>query len=702
MKRLYLIFFILLLSTINCHISIVAKLIKNEKYKLKGTFTINSAIIKNSYLSVIEEKVVFSKSKQKFDIIEFKNDSYYIISRHTKCFIGVNKNNTKKLSLYKTFKKSIQDYITWKIEAHNSTFTKSNITYTIKNKYNNKNLYLKNNKTLLESLPEKQISYRFQFRILKLYQEEENIKESNYEKVEKEPIDLFIKYIDLNDKNLTREGIKQIYKDYDAEELRYSLRSILQYIPWIRKIFIVMPNEKVRFLKPYNEIKDKFVYVNDKEFLGYDSANIFAFSFNLHKMEKFGMSKNFIYMEDDYFIGKPLKKTDFFYYDEKEKKVFPFVIANRYTELNPILRLRLYKYLYKKKEKIKVHGHRGWVFSVFGTDKFFIEKYGNKTMNIINPDFTHNARAENIDDMKEIFKEIQDYKYINETLYSKTRHLMTLNQPHFVNLYQLNIKKRKVNPISNRYLNMENSKLHHLYVPLFVLNTCGDNIPTTKDYLHLSYIMKTRFPNPTKYEIENDTQMVDINKIEENIELLNKNNSNEIGYNKDNNTNDNTEDININKNNNKDKIAKDKKNKDNNNKDNDNKDNNNKDNKNEYNNKSNNDEDNNNVDNINKNNKNENNNKNNEDNNDINKDNNNDNNKKEKILKKNMVNIGRRPKQFMRLNIDYKENDKDNDNENNKVDEILKNYSFHGYILLNILLCIIIFSKIKNIYEYDY
>jgi len=49
--------------------------------------------------------------------------------------------------------------------------------------------------------------------------------------------------------------------------LRYSLRSILQYIPWIRKIFIVMPNEKVRFLKPYDEIKDKFVYVNDKEFL---------------------------------------------------------------------------------------------------------------------------------------------------------------------------------------------------------------------------------------------------------------------------------------------------------------------------------------------------------------------------------------------------------------------------------------------------
>ena len=323
MKKLYLILIFLLVSITNCHISIVAKLIKNENYKLKGTFTINSAIIKNTYLSIIDEKVVFSKSRQKFDIIEFKNNSYYIISKFYKCFLGINKNNTNKISLYNKYNKTIQNLITWKIESHNSTLTKTNVIYTIKSKFNKKNLFVKNNSTLLANLPKKNISERFQFRILKLYQELENIKKLNNEIVEKEPIDLFIKYIDLNDKNLKRKGIKQIYKDYDAEELRYSLRSVLQYIPWIRKIFIVMPNEKVRFLKPYDEIKDKFVYVNDKEFLGYDSANIFAFSFNLHKMEKFGMSKNFIYMEDDYFIGRPLKKTDFFYYDEKEKKVFP-------------------------------------------------------------------------------------------------------------------------------------------------------------------------------------------------------------------------------------------------------------------------------------------------------------------------------------------------------------------------------------------
>ena len=61
-----------------------------------------------------------------------------------------------------------------------------------------------------------------------------------------------IKYIDLRDPNLLRNGIHQISKDYDNEELRYSLRSILINIPWVRKIFILMPNDKVRFLKDYS------------------------------------------------------------------------------------------------------------------------------------------------------------------------------------------------------------------------------------------------------------------------------------------------------------------------------------------------------------------------------------------------------------------------------------------------------------------
>ena len=73
-----------------------------------------------------------------------------------------------------------------------------------------------------------------------------------------------------------------------------------------------MPNKKISFFKSIDEIKEKLIYVNDKDLLGYNTASVTPFLFNLYKMEKFGMSKNFIYMDDDYFIGKPLKKSDFF------------------------------------------------------------------------------------------------------------------------------------------------------------------------------------------------------------------------------------------------------------------------------------------------------------------------------------------------------------------------------------------------------
>ena len=85
---------------------------------------------------------------------------------------------------------------------------------------------------------------------------EKNPNESS-EILNKEPIDVLIKYIDLSDPNLKREGIHQIKKDEDNGEILFAVRSIIKNIPWIRKIFILMPNEKVKYFKEPEEIKDK-------------------------------------------------------------------------------------------------------------------------------------------------------------------------------------------------------------------------------------------------------------------------------------------------------------------------------------------------------------------------------------------------------------------------------------------------------------
>ena len=166
-----------------------------------------------------------------------------------------------------------------------------------------------------------------------------NGQKSDAEILSQEPIDVVIKYIDLTDPNLKREGIPQVKKDEDNCELRYACRSILKNIPWIRKIHILMPNEKVRYFKEPNEIKDKIVYIKDKDFLGFDSANSITFEFNLHNLRRFGVSENFIYFNDDCFVGKTLKKSDFFYV--KNKRVVPYVIHNSPIGYNRLRNIRL-------------------------------------------------------------------------------------------------------------------------------------------------------------------------------------------------------------------------------------------------------------------------------------------------------------------------------------------------------------------------
>ena len=148
------------------------------------------------------------------------------------------------------------------------------------------------------------IKNSFKYSFFKLC-EEVVLKPEHIEIIEKEPVDVLIKYIDLSDKTLNRKGISQTKKDEDNGELRYSVRSILQYIPWIRKIFILMPNQKVKYFKPIYEIENKIVYVKDKDLLGFDSANSVVFQLHLFNMTKFGLSENFILMDDDCFFGKP-------------------------------------------------------------------------------------------------------------------------------------------------------------------------------------------------------------------------------------------------------------------------------------------------------------------------------------------------------------------------------------------------------------
>ena len=314
------------------------------------------------------------------------------------------------------------------------------------------------------------------FKIIKLFIEkkkEDNIK--NIQLINKEPVDVLIKYIDLRDSNLKRNGIHQIQKDFDNEELRYSIRSILNYIPWVRKIFILMPNEKVRYFKEYNLIKEKIIYVKDKDLLGYESSNTNAFLFRYWKMKKFGISDNIIVMDDDYFIGHKLKKRDFFYV--KNGKVLPLIITSNFVKIDKKSSLE-YREFYKLKAKFPKEEQNKDQFSyskyltfVFILDIFKIPL--NQSIYI--PKFSHNAIPMNLNDIKEVY----DYAYSSEYKYTTMdcpfRHYEYLQFQILVVSYTFLKYNRKVNNIPYKFIKLNDTISVKYNAFLFCINKGAGN-----------------------------------------------------------------------------------------------------------------------------------------------------------------------------------------------------------------------------------
>ena len=473
--------------------------------------------IEKGYPLIIENNGVFFSSKKEGKEESFRItptgtniNSYYIISKPFNKKIGVNDKN--ELILYNIENLEDQGKSEWNfIELKNKQFLLQNSFnkkfLEIKQKFEKKKiiLYAVCN-TDVDKLDVEKIKNSFKYSFFKLC-EEVVLKPEHVEIIEREPVDVVIKYIDLSDKTLSRKGIIQTKKDEDNEELRYCVRSILQYIPWIRKIFILMPNEKVKYFKPIYEIDNKIIYVKDKDLIGFDSANSVVFQLQLFNMVKFGLSENFILMDDDYFFGKPIKKTDFFYYDEENKKVVPSVVTDDFTEMIKTEVLKEYYKLYGKRKAIKPQTFNAWKITQLASFKLLLDQFPSP---LINAGFSHNAIPLNVNDLKEIYDLIKNkYQHAKDILSSKTRTLFDLQPQSLFSSYVLNIKKRKVNSIPSAYYDVAFIKDKNLDIEMFVINTSGDRKYTKSQFDLAKQMLQNKFSLPTPFETEVD--MVNIN-----------------------------------------------------------------------------------------------------------------------------------------------------------------------------------------------
>ena len=447
----------------------------------------------NSRLSFRLSEVKSEKNQNEENDNNDNNNHKYFTIKHvySNNYIGIEIDNDKKdNSPIITTDKLIQSYIL----SYEWEFIKvEKNAYLIKNK---EGCYLKEDKIIF--VCQNNLKKRTYFHLLKLYTEVSHTEEDLLI-LEKEPIDVIIKYIDLSDPNLIREGVRQIKKDEDNEELRYCIRSILKNIPWIRKIFILMPNEKVRYFKDNEFINEKIIYVKDKDLLGYDSSNSHAFQFRIWKMKQFGLSDNFIYMDDDYFIGEPLQKSDFFYVEDN--KVLPSIINTKYEVHTNISASKEYNNL--KRKIIKNQREQTsdkFMYSVYKSYLLLIE-YFNRP--IVVPYFTHNAMPSNLNDIKEVYDFVNNSEYRNETLDAKYRHLETLQFQTSLIVYIFNKYKRKSNPIEYNYIDNAKTVYGNFKYPLFCINTGNNNDYSEISFSKTKLVIENLFPIPTKYEIYN-------------------------------------------------------------------------------------------------------------------------------------------------------------------------------------------------------
>lgn len=96
----------------------------------------------------------------------------------------------------------------------------------------------------------------------------------------------------------------------DNDELKYSLRAVEMYAPWVRRIFIVTDNQVPEWLDTTNP---RIRIVDHTEIMPPQSLPCF----NSMLIEKFlykipDLAEHFIYANDDMFINREVKPCDFF------------------------------------------------------------------------------------------------------------------------------------------------------------------------------------------------------------------------------------------------------------------------------------------------------------------------------------------------------------------------------------------------------
>ena len=188
--------------------------------------------------------------------------------------------------------------------------------------------------------------------------------------------------------NYDDSGIDSEARYKDNGELKYSLRSVEMYAPWIRKIFIVTDNQVPEWL---DVTHPKIQIVDHKEILPQETLPTFNSVVIEHALHRIpGLSEYFLYANDDMFFNKRVEISDFFYSDH-----LPVIRLSR----RPFRKLWYWYILNVKKKTLNNYNHTIRNAAIL-VEKKFGRYIGHKTH--------HNIDAYRKSDMKHCYDIFKD------------------------------------------------------------------------------------------------------------------------------------------------------------------------------------------------------------------------------------------------------------------------------------------------------
>lgn len=269
----------------------------------------------------------------------------------------------------------------------------------------------------------------------------------------------------------------------DNDELKYSLRSVELYAPWIRNIYIVTDNQTPEWLDTANP---KIRIVDHTEIMPVESLPSFNATVIEHFLYKIpGLAEHYLFANDDTFFNRQVSPADFFTADG-----LPIARLNR----RPLRKLTLWlreRLLHKKTSNY----NRIIQNAATLVEKKFGKYYGAKTH--------HNIDAYSKSECRHLYEDI----FIDDIKPTVINHVRSANDIHRSLYTYAGIAEKRVKPLyvsqkTSFRLHIDNpkhyAKLERYNPMLFCMN--DSQYATDADRKRVGEYLRQRFPAKSRFE----------------------------------------------------------------------------------------------------------------------------------------------------------------------------------------------------------